>query len=218
MEQETEISFQQGVTDLVMVGRRLHEWGMVPASSGNLSVRLANGDLAITVSGAHKGSLSKADIMRVDAEGRPLDERCPSAETALHVQVYRHFPNARVVLHPHSLNSTLLSCLYSGCVLLKDYELLKAFPGIDTHACEVIVPNFANDQDMVRLASKVAAYMETNAPMYGYLITGHGFYTWGESMDDALRHVEAFDSLFAYELRMRELKGPCIQSPENFTG
>nr|VFK28010.1 MAG: methylthioribulose-1-phosphate dehydratase [Candidatus Kentron sp. MB] len=222
-EQEIEITFPQAATDLVKAGRRLDKWGMVPATSGNLSMRLANGDLAITVSGTHKGRLSKADIMRVDAEGRPLDKRRPSAETLLHVQIYKHLPNVRVVLHPHSLNSTLLSCLCSPHVLLKDYELLKAFPGIDTHACEVIVPNFANDQNVERLASKVAAYMETNVPVHGYLIAGHGFYTWGDSIDDALRHVEAFEFLFAYELRMQELvsrnyKGPCVSPSESFTG
>jgi methylthioribulose-1-phosphate dehydratase len=134
--------------------------------------------------------------------------RRPSAETLLHVQVYRHFPEVRVVLHPHSVNATLLSRLHSRHVLLQDYELLKAFPGVDTHACEVVVPNFANDQDIGRLAEEVAAYMESNAPVYGYLIAGHGFYTWGETVDDALRHVEAFEFLFECELRLRGLQQP----------
>ena len=65
------------------------------------------------------------------------------------------------------------------------------------------MPNFANDQDIGRLAQEVAAYMEKHQPVYGYLIGGHGFYTWGDTVDDALRHVEAFEFLFDCELRIR---------------
>ncbi len=86
---------------------------------------------------------------------------------------------------------------------LQDYELLKAFPDIDTHACEVTVPVFRNDQDIERLAQRVDDYMVNHKSVYGYLIEGHGFYTWGASVEDALRHVEAFEFLFDCELQMR---------------
>jgi methylthioribulose-1-phosphate dehydratase len=204
----TQAEFRQRAAELIEAGRTLYARGMVPATSGNFSARLSSGALAITVSGSHKGRLRDTDIMRVNAEGRSLNGRRPSAETLLHVQVYRHFPAVRAVLHPHSVNATLLSRLHSQHLLLQGYELLKAFPGVDTHACEVVVPNFANDQDIARLAGEVAAYMESNAPVYGYLIAGHGFYTWGESVDDALRHVEAFEFLFECELRTRGLRQP----------
>jgi methylthioribulose-1-phosphate dehydratase len=203
-----EAEFRQRTAELIEAGRALYARGMVPATSGNLSARLSSGELAITVSGSHKGRLGDRDIMRVDARGESLDGRRPSAETLLHVQIYRHFPEVCVVLHPHSVNATLLSRLHSRHLLLRDYELLKAFPGVHSHACEVVVPNFANDQDISRLAGEVAAYMENNAPVPGYLISGHGFYTWGETVDDALRHVEAFEFLFECELRM-----PGVQRP-----
>lgn len=204
----TQAEFRQRAAELIEAGRTLYARGMVPATSGNFSARLSSGALAITVSGSHKGRLRDTDIMRVNAEGRSLNGRRPSAETLLHVQVYRHFPEVRAVLHPHSVNATLLSRLHSQHLVLQGYELLKAFPGVDTHACEVVVPNFANDQDIARLAGEVAAYMESNAPVYGYLIAGHGFYTWGESVDDALRHVEAFEFLFECELRTRGPRQP----------
>jgi methylthioribulose-1-phosphate dehydratase len=40
----------------------------------------------------------------------------------------------------------------------------------------------------------------------GYLIRGHGLYTWGPRMADALRHVEAFEFLFECELKTRSLR------------
>jgi len=199
--------FEQRAQELVEAGQELYSKGMVPATSGNFSARLSDGTLAITVSGRHKGKLTTADIMRVDAQGKSLDGRRPSAETLLHVQIYRRYPDATVILHPHSVNATVLSLLSKNKLQLQDYELLKAFSGVDTHDCKVSVPVFANDQDIQRLSDKVDAYMNTSkAPLFGYLIAGHGFYTWGKDIHDVLRHVEAFEFLFECEMRMRGLQ------------
>ena len=195
--------FPSCVQALIEAGQQLYAQRMVPATSGNFSARLADDHLAITVSGRHKGRLNERDIMQVDAEGRSLDERRPSAETLLHVFIYQRFPQARVVLHPHSVNATVLSRLCGEWLVLQDYEILKAFPGIDTHESTVKIPVFENDQDISRLAKKVDACLATLDQPPGYLIRGHGFYTWGESMEDALRHVEAFEFLFDCELRLR---------------
>jgi methylthioribulose-1-phosphate dehydratase len=198
--------FDTRAAELIAAGQRLYALGMVPATSGNFSARLAGAEFAITVSGAHKGQLDRSHIMRIGAGGDPLDGNRPSAETALHLQIYRRFPDANIVLHPHSVHATALSRLRGNTVLLSDYELLKAFPGIDTHDCTLAVPNFANDQDIDRLARTVEVWMDAHeGALHGYLITGHGFYTWGNSMTDALRHVEAFEFLFECELRLREV-------------
>ena len=196
--------FQQAASELIEVGRQLYQRGMVPATSGNFSCRLGDGTLAITVSGRHKGHLTPNDIMLASREGQSLDGNKPSAETLLHVQLYRRFPEIRCVLHPHSVNATLLSRAAAGDLVLRDYELLKAFPGIDSHECRVSVPVFANDQDISRLAGNVENWMDNHDEIpHGYLIAGHGFYTWGQSVADAMRHVEAFEFLFECELKSR---------------
>jgi len=195
--------FLQRAEELVEAGRYLYGRNMVPATSGNFSARLSDGTFAVTVSGRHKGRLTVADIMRIDADGHSLDERRPSAETGLHTQIYARFPQARVVLHPHSVNATVLSLMSSDSLLLRDYELLKAFPDVATHDCSVRIPVFGNDQDIARLAANVDAQLAERCDAPGYLIRGHGFYTWGDSIGDAMRHVEAFEFLFSCELRLR---------------
>lgn len=198
--------FELRAAELVAAGKALYRLGMVPATSGNFSARLSDRSLAVTVSGRHKGKLTPGDIMRVDAGGQSLDGRKPSAETLLHVQIYHRDANARAVLHPHSINATVLSKHFSGSLLLEDYELLKAFPGIDTHRSTVTVPIFENDQNIVALAERVDHWMNAHSgPIFGYLIDGHGFYTWGDSVESALRHVEAFEFLFECEMRMYSL-------------
>jgi len=198
--------FQSCAQSLIEAGQQLYTQNMVPATSGNLSARLADDSLAITVSGRHKGKLSERDIMQVDRQGRSLDDRRPSAETLLHVFIYRRFPHARVVLHPHSVNATVLSRLCGDWLVLQDYEILKAFHGIDTHEYAVNIPVFENDQDIARLAKKGDACRETFDQPPSYLIRGHSFYTWGDNMEDALRHVEAFEFLFDCELQLRSIQ------------
>lgn len=193
--------FSNKANTIIEAGRTLYQMGMVPATSGNFSARLDNGDIAITVSGAHKGKLTETDIMLISKDGYPLDGRRPSAETGLHVQIYQQFPEAAVVLHPHAMNAVLLSRNSEEFILLKNYELLKAFPGIRTHDTTVAIPVFANDQDIPRLVNVIDRYLQQAANTFAYIIAGHGFYTWGESIEEAMRYVEALDYLFACELK-----------------
>lgn len=193
--------FSQRAHEIMDAGKTLYQMGMVPATSGNFSARLADGNIAITVSGRHKGKLTEADIMVIDGKGNPLDARQPSAEAGLHVQLYSHYPETAAILHPHALNAVVLSKQVKDFVILRDYELLKAFPGIRTHTASVTLPVFPNDQNIPRMASGIEKYLNDHLDTVAYLIEGHGFYTWGRSMAEALRHVEALNYLFACELK-----------------
>ena len=200
--------FVEKADQLIEVGRFCFERGWLPATSGNLSARLSDGTVAITVSGRHKGQLSRPDIMIVDARGRPLTEgKCPSSETVLHTALYQRHPELGAVLHTHSTHGTVLSLVHQWELRLCDYEVLKAFPGVDHHGFEVLVPIFASDQDIARLAEEVEQRLERDSSIQGYLIAGHGFYTWGHSVEDAYQHVEAFEFLFECETLLLRLRG-----------
>ena len=198
--------FLEAAQQLIAVGQVIDSKGWVPATSGNLSVRLPDGNIAITVSGKHKGHLIVDDIMLIDGQANSLDGKTPSAETLLHTALYKRFPLIGSVLHPHSLQATLISKLFKSEIVLEDYELLKAFSGITTHESRLVIPIFGNDQNIARLAEQVDAYLSTHADCYAYLIAGHGLYTWGVSVQEALRYLEALDFLFACELRLHGVK------------
>jgi methylthioribulose-1-phosphate dehydratase len=201
-----EDSFGGRAAELIRAGRLFFERGWVPATAGNFSARLDAGHVVITVSGRHKGELNAGDFLVSDLIGQvsSVDKR-PSAELPLHLQLYRRDRELGAVLHTHSLSATLLSRLHRGELVLEGYEVLKALPGIDTHEARVVVPIFPNDQNVPRLAVRVEQYMAEHEEVYGYLIAGHGFYTWGRSVAEACRHMEAFEFLFACELEMRRL-------------
>lgn len=192
--------------ELIKAGRFIDSRGWVPATSGNFSARLADGRIAITVSGRHKGRLTPADIMLIDAEGQSLDGQTPSAETLLHTALYRRYPHIGAVLHPHAPGAILLSRLCPGGVVLENHELLKVLDGIRTHATRVTLPVFPNDQDIRRLAGVVDDWLDQHGDTHGYLIVNHGFYTWGATVQDALRHVEALEFMFEIESRLHGVK------------
>ena len=192
--------------ELINAGRTIHDLGWVPATSGNFSARIDDARIAITISGKHKGRLAADDIMQVDLHGQSLDGKKPSAETLLHTTLYQRDASIGAVLHPHSPASTLISRLVGDALVLENYELLKALPNIKTHESRVTIPIFPNDQNIARLAAEVDAYMSIHADVVGYIIAGHGFYTWGNTVNDALRHVEALEFLFNQELQLLKLK------------
>lgn len=202
-EAEQEPDAQRARIDaLVEAARVFGQRGWTPATSGNYSVRLDDGSILVTRSGADKRKLQRSDLMRLDADGTPQEDARPSAETLLHVQIYRHDPGAQAVLHVHSPAATVMSrrSVAAGKLRLENYELLKALRGIDTHAAAVELPIVANDQDMTRLAAAVQPWLERPGVPPAYLIEGHGIYAWGSSVAEAARHLEALDFILECEL------------------
>lgn len=193
--------------ELIVNIRELAQAGWTPATSSNFSRRLDERHAAITVSGRDKGKLKEDDIMVVDFDGLAVGSgHRPSAETLLHTQLYRRFPEIGCILHTHSPTQTIASRLFAadGHVRLEGYELLKAFAGNITHEIAIDVPVLPNSQDMQVLSAKVESLLDAG-PMWGYLIDGHGLYAWGRDMAEARRHLEAFEFLLHCELELRRL-------------
>jgi methylthioribulose-1-phosphate dehydratase len=177
--------------------------GWVPATSGNFSVR-TGGHIFITSTGLDKGALAPNDLLEIDMEGRAIAGRGkPSAETGLHTVIYRERPEARAILHVHTIWNTLLSGMFAptGHVLIEGYELLKGLSGVTTHEHRERVPILENTQDYAVLAGQLVDALRQNPRAHGILLSRHGLYTWGESVCEARRHLEALEFLFEVEGR-----------------
>lgn len=201
------------IESLIAAGKFLYEQGWSPATSSNYSLRLPHDRALITVSGKHKGKLTADDFLVVNLDGAPLPDENgsihkPSAETALHTQLYRQFSWANCVLHTHSVNSTVLSQLLYGedVLYLNGYELQKAFRGVTTHLETTVIPIVENSQDMDEIESAVAVALEEFPNCPAYLIRGHGLYAWGEDMESVLKYIEALEFLFQCEYKLKDLR------------
>jgi methylthioribulose-1-phosphate dehydratase len=197
---------------LIELARTYVERGWSPATSGNYSLRTAHGQYLMTASGSDKAALTPADLLPLDLAGTfdPVGSRRPSAESLLHLMLYRRDAQTGAVLHTHSPAGTVLTRLAAAAdtVRLAGYELLKAFTGIETHEAELVVPVIENDQDVARMSEVASARLDAiDGTCYGFLIRGHGLYAWGTTITDAARHVDAFEYLLRCELESIRYRG-----------
>ncbi len=101
---------QRARDSLVRWGKSLFDRGLTPGSSGNLSVRLADGWL-FTPTNSCLGFLDADRLSRLDVDGRHIGGDAPTKELPLHFAFYESRPTARAVVHLHSTHATALSCL-----------------------------------------------------------------------------------------------------------
>lgn len=203
-------NFKEVAKQLIDVGSFFNEQHWAPATTGSLSSRLDKWHIAITVADCCKGEMDDDDITVVDLKSGKAGNGFPvSDESKLHARLYHQDDRIGAVLHSHSRNGTVLSKIYrEQLITLTDYEALKVFPDIDIRDGRAVVPVFSNHKDFSELAEQVENYLLEHPAMYGCLIEGHGFYTWGMDVEDARRHIEAFEFLFACEMDLLKL-GVC---------
>jgi ribulose-5-phosphate 4-epimerase/fuculose-1-phosphate aldolase len=90
----------------------LFERGLTAGSSGNISVRLDDGGLLVTPTGASLGRLDPARLSRFDASGRLVEGDAPTKEMALHAAFYdTRRDKTGAVVHLHSTHAVAYSML-----------------------------------------------------------------------------------------------------------
>jgi L-fuculose-phosphate aldolase len=133
---------------IITLGRRMYETGLVAASDGNISARLGDGSILTTPTMVCKGRMTEDMLVVVDEEGRKLrrDERNPSSELPMHLAIYRLRPDVGGVVHAHPpfgtgfavagvpLDKPLLSevILTLGCIPLTAYGTPSTHEMVDS--------------------------------------------------------------------------------------
>ncbi len=80
---------------------RIYKNGMTTTSGGNLSIIDDEGGVWITPSRVDKGTLTKADIVRVMKDGSVDGKHKPSSEYPFHRKIYDTRPDIKAVMHVH---------------------------------------------------------------------------------------------------------------------
>jgi methylthioribulose-1-phosphate dehydratase len=194
---------------LAELGRSCYARGWTLGTSGNFSAVVSREPfvLTITATGLDKGSLLPGDFLRVDASGKVLEgSGQPSAEAALHLVVAR-VRQASAVLHTHSVWSTIVSelCAQQQGLWIEGYEMLKGLEGVSSHLHREWLPIVENDQDMTRLAGGIETSLAACPEAHGFLLRGHGLYTWGKTPQQAKRHLEILEFLLEVMGRTRSI-------------
>lgn len=181
-----------------------------PATSSNFSYKIVENAFAISRSGVDKSKFDITDILIIDQNANilPPYEGKSSAETLIHLAIYEMVPEAWSVLHTHSDHATVLSRLVSPgeSLYFKDYELSKGLYGNTTHEMTIELPVLPNAQDMEGFSYEVKKLLKEKPSIHGFIMQGHGLYTWGNSIGDAKRHIESFEFLLKCDYMERLLK------------
>lgn len=91
---------------LSAAGQEFYRRGWVLGTSGNFSAVVSREPLqvCITAIGNEKDALNESNFLTVDADGAVVSgDGKPSAETMIHLAIYRLRENANSILHTHSV-------------------------------------------------------------------------------------------------------------------
>ena len=96
------LDLRQAVIDTCL---RMNEEGINQGTSGNVSVRTPEGFL-ITASGIPYGRMKPEHVVEMDLDGGYIGEYLPSTEWRMHLDIFKHRPEAGAIVHTHSTYAT----------------------------------------------------------------------------------------------------------------
>ncbi|WP_242906875.1 class II aldolase/adducin family protein [Actinomadura terrae] len=183
-------------------GRRMVETGLVPGSSGNVSVR-AGELVAVTPAGMRLDGLEPEDCPVVDVRGRPVDGRLePSSETPLHLTLYEASP-ASAVVHTHSSYGVAVASTLTELPPIHYNTLLLG--GI------VKVAPYAT-YGTPELAANVGEAM--SGGMRAALLANHGGVAVGGDLDEAFENARLLEWLCCVYVRAKTIGEPRVLTAE----
>lgn len=182
---------------IVDFGRSLFERGLTAGSSGNLSVRLADGWL-LTPTNASLGRLDPATLSKLDWEGNLLSGAPASKEAMLHRAMYRQRPIAGAIVHLHSTHSAAVSCMcglnHADCIPpLTPYFVMKIgrLPLVPYHR--------PGDP---QLADAIGALAQKHSAL---LLANHGPVVSGATLEAAVYAAEELEETAKLFLLLRDV-------------
>ncbi len=168
----------------------LVRYNLVTLTWGNVSgINREKGLVVIKPSGMSYEKLKPSDMVVVDLEGWAVESNLkPSADTPIHLELYRAFDVISGVVHTHSEYATIFAQAY------------KEIPCLGTtHADHFLGPvpitRMINrkevEEDYEKNTGKVIVERFADIDplaMPAVLVAGHGAFTWGRSPEEAVEN------------------------------
>jgi len=187
--------------DIIKYSLLLNKTNLSPLRSGNISVRYKNGFL-ITPSGKKYQNLKPKDIVFVNSKGqwnKKLNK--PSSEWQFHKDIYNEKKNANSVVHCHSRNALVLSCIRKK---IPAFHYMVAVAGGDDIKC-----------------AKYATYGTSQLSKYilkalknrtACLIENHGQVSFSENLSGAFELAQEIENLAGQYIECLRIGKPKILS------
>ena len=169
--------------EIVTVGARLWQRGMIAGSDGNISARSGDKRILITPAGEAKGDLDPNRLITVDLDGRQLaGDGSPSSELPMHLAVYKKRPEITACVHSHAPHATAFAA--AGVE-----PAPNVLPEVALTIGRIPVTPFAFPGTEA-VAESLAPFIDEHV---AFLLGNHGLLTIGRSLEEAYRRHEVVE-------------------------
>jgi L-fuculose-phosphate aldolase len=188
---------------VVAAGQQMLQRGFTEGTSGNVSMRVADGAL-ITPSTVPYMEITPDDVVLMDLEGNVLEgERVASVEHKVHLECYKRRTNVGAVIHSHPLVSSVFAAARVNLPAFLDE--FGVYIGEEVRVADWGLSGTAE------IANQVAdALGEHNAAF----IASHGLVAVGRDLDHALLNTARVERAGLIFLGTKLLGGPA-EIPEH---
>jgi L-fuculose-phosphate aldolase len=192
---------------IIQTGQILYKSGLMVSNDGNISVRMADGNILITPSGVTKGRISTEDLVIISLDGnivKPASNPAlkPTSEQPMHLEIYRQRPDVRAVIHTHLIFANALAISHGKVRMDVIPEAAIAFG--DVPVTDFALPSSNQNAEAIRNLIKKHDVM---------LIRNHGSLAVGKNLDEALINTERLEHV-SKTLTFAELLGQVNTLPE----
>jgi L-fuculose-phosphate aldolase len=185
---------------LLKAALNLSATGLNKGTSGNASVRLADGFL-VTPSGVPAEDLTDASMVYMTWEGIPEAGKKPSSEWRMHKDILQSRPEVNAIVHCHSMFATTIACLGRD---VPPFHYMMAVAGGDNIRCapyELFGTQALSDVAVAALQDRKAC-----------LLAHHGMIALGKDLPQALAIAVEVENLCEQYWRLLQLGEPKLLS------
>ena len=164
---------------VLATAKKMLEEGLVEGTSGNISGRLADGQVCLTPSSVAYDTMTLDDLVIVDLEGNVVSgERSPTTEKDLHLSALRRYPELGAVIHTHAVYATMFALAHEAIPAV--IEEVVVYLGGDVPCCDYKGTGTAalGDEVAAKLVDRGAA-----------LLANHGLVTCASTPEKALHNA-----------------------------
>ncbi len=188
---------------VIRLYKALARHGLIPGSSGNVSVRTDRG-MVITPSGGTPDGVKHGDLAKLKLDGTLLNDATPSSEWEMHAAIYRDRAEAGCVVHTHADACTALASLHEE--LPPFHYMILEFGGGNVRCAP-----YATFGTPELAAQATIALKDRRA----CLLANHGMILYARDTDRALARALLLESLCRQYLLARSAGTPVLLSEQD---
>lgn len=179
--------------------QKLVQENLVILTWGNASAfDTESGYLVIKPSGVSYKTMTVDDMVVVDLNGNVIEGNYkPSSDTPTHIALYKNWKNIKGIVHTHSLNATAWA--QSGLDLIIQgtthadyfYGDVPCLPLLTKQEVEESYEHYTGMKIVSEFQKRNLKPLEMGA----CLLTGHGPFSWGETVDKAVENSIVLETI-----------------------